>query len=224
MIITKGTIQKFASRGIIVKYYPDATYEDFVNRKREDEIKRYCDYYKDHVAGCDAVIKGLANKLFDSFEELEQRAINNLKYNLPRVVCPYEYTTLYVQYDEGNAHRCICKKINGKSKEITDEYIQKLIDKDKKMYSGYYGKFADGMNKLLKEVGADNYLNVYPTTYGIGVWVFYNWHVKNDVQVVEDLLKRYGIEYYNEYSDKMWVYRFKVSKRKDNISRLPNVG
>lgn len=223
MKISKETIKYFADKNIVVKYYPDATYEDFQKRIYDKEVKRYFDYYKDHVAGCDAVTSGYCNVLFQSNEELMDKAIRHARNNVyGQGYCmelrPYENTTLYVEYDEGDNHRIICQKVNVKSKEITVEYVEKLIAKDKKQYSGIFGNFADAMNKLLMAAGYSRRgFWVYPTTYGIGVWLFYNWTARQDIAEIENVLKANNVEYYNEYSDKMWVYRFKISKKQANI-------
>lgn len=221
MILKQETIKCFADKGIIVKHYPEATYDDFKKRVYNNRVKSYVDYYKDHVAGCDAVVKGYANVLFKSEQELKSKAERNAEIEViehDRGLGSYDCTMLYVEYDDGENHRLICQKVNVKSKEITTEYIEKLIAKDKKQYSGTFGKFADAMNKLLMAAGySQRGFWVYPTTYGIGVWLFYNWTAKRDVAEIEKILKVNKIEYYNEYSDKLWVYRFKISKKQANI-------
>lgn len=222
MIINKATIRHFSEQGIVVKYYPDATYEDFLKRLYDEEVKYYFDYHKDTVAGCETVLKGHSDVCFGSNEELMQRAKEHADYCVYRGGgCrdkhPYEHTELYIEYDEGENHRVICQKVNVKSKEITIEYVDKLIAKDKKKYSGTFGKFADAMNRIVRELGYSSNLSVYPTTYGIGVWVFYNFSSDKDIEAVTNILKKNGVEYYNEYSEKMWVYRFKISKKQANI-------
>ena len=127
------------------------------------------------------------------------------------------YTTLYVEHDGG---QILVKKENVKSKEITVEYVQKLVEKDRKLYAGTYGKFAMAMQRLCKERGLTNKFCVYPTTYGIGVWLFYNFNSDKHIAQVEEIMKDRNIEYYNEYSDHRWVYRFKVSKKRENIERM----
>ncbi len=222
MYISKETIEHFADKGIVVKYYPDATYDGFLKRLYDNEVKSYFDYYKDHVAGCDAAVNGRANVIFQSNEDLLAEAKKKAQYNIYdggycRMKSSYEHTTLYIEYDEGNNHRVICQKVNVKSKEITVEYVDKLLAKDRKAYNGTFGKFADAMNKLVRETGLANNCFIYPTTYGIGVWVFYNWYASENIAQVEKILKRNNVEYYNEYSDAGWVYRFKISKKQANI-------
>lgn len=126
-------------------------------------------------------------------------------------------TSYFVEYDDNGTRRTICQKIAGKSKEITIEYVDKLIAKDKKAYNGTYGKFADAMNRILDKLGYKTKFSVYPTTYGIGVWLFYNWNADKNIKEVEAILKANNVEYYNEYSDKHYVYRFKISKKQANI-------
>lgn len=219
MYITKETIKHFSEKGISVRYYPEKTFELFRERVYNNAIERYYNYSKDHVAGCEAVLKGTANVVYKSFEDLRNKAIESAKISVleyGRGLDSYDYDTLYIEY-EG---RTIVKKINVKSKKIDIEYIEKEIEKSKKLYSGTYGKFADKMQKLLHDNGIDDGMLIYPTTYGIGIWYIYNWNSGKNIELVTDILKRNKIEYSNEFSDARWVYRFKISKKQANIAKL----
>lgn len=83
---------------------------------------------------------------------------------------------------------------------------------------------SENMQRLLKEHGLSNKFSVYPTTYGIGIWVIFNWNAKDDIERVTKILDERGIEYYNEYSEAGWVYRYKVSKRAENILKAAKHG
>lgn len=222
MYIPKETADHFAAQGIVVKYYPEATYGDFMKRVWDKEVEGYINYYKNNVRGYNVNDNGheFANVLFETQEELRQKAIaqaDMVVYEYGRVLNSYEYDKLFVEYDDKGTRRTICQKIAGKSKEITIEYVDKLIAKDKKAYNGTYGKFADAMNRILDKLGYKTKFSVYPTTYGIGVWLFYNWNADKNIKEVEAILKANNVEYYNEYSDKHYVYRFKISKKQANI-------
>lgn len=216
MIIRKETIALFANKGINVRWYPETNYADFSARIMQKDIDWVINYSKDNVAGSDAVVNGYTNVLYNSMDELKQHARESAQRWNERHCSPYEYNVLYIEYDG----KLIMKKENVKSKEITADYINKLIEKNEKAYSGYYGTFALNMQKLLKANGLDNCFSVYPTTYGIGVWVIYNWNADKDIDRVTALLDARGVDYYNEFSEKHWVYRYKVSKRADNIARV----
>lgn len=219
MNISNETIEHFANRGITVRYYPERKFEEFKKRVYNDAVIRYYDYYKEHVAGCEAVKRGTANAIFDSFDDLKKRAVENanievLNYN--RGLNPYDYDTLFIDY-EG---RTIVKKINVKSKKIDTAYIDKEIQKNRKLYSGVYGRFADMMQKLLSDNNIENNFVIYPTTYGIGIWYIYNFDAEKHISIVTEIMKRNNIEYYNEFSEANWVYRFKISKKHANIAKL----
>ena len=128
----------------------------------------------------------------------------------------YNANTLYIWY--GDKGRMVVQKVSVKSKEITEDYVLKLIEKNEKMYKGFYGEFTDKMNNLLGN--KKSYFSIYPTTYGIGVWLFYNFSADKDIKYIENILKEKGIEYYNEFSDMRYVYRFKISKKRENLERL----
>ena len=162
----------------------------------------------------------LQRKGFISYETLAEYEEHCRKFaddTVDRHCDPYEFTTLYVEHDGG---QMLVKKENVKSKEITVEYVLKLVEKDRKVYAGTYGKFAMCMQRLCKERGLTNKFCVYPTTYGIGVWLFWNFNADKHIAQVEEIMKERNIEYYNEYSNAHWVYRFKVSKKRENIERM----
>lgn len=219
MIIKKETLQYFANKGISVRYYPENTFEEFEKRVYNDSVESYINYYKDTVSGCEDVGNGYSTLLFKSKEELREKAIEHanssvLKYK--RGLDPYDYNTLYIEY----TGRTIVKKINQKSKLIDIDYINREIEKSKKLYAGVYGKFTDKINTLLKNNNIGRNLIIYPTSYGIGVVYIYNCEAQQDIKLVTDILERNNIEYYNEFSDARWVYRFKISKKQANIKKL----
>lgn len=217
MKITKETIKHFADKGVSVRWYAEQTYEEFKQNEWNKEYKRWFDYSKD---SCKELNPPTNNGLyhsynFDTRKEYEEHIAKFCNQIIDRHCEPYEYNRLYIEYDG----KLIIKKENVKGKEVTIEMIDKLIAKNEKAYSGYYGEFAKNMQRLLKENGLDRTYNIYPTTYGIGVWVIFNWGAKDDIEKVTKILDERGIEYYNEYSEAGWVYRYKISKKTENIEK-----
>ena len=215
MRISQETIKHFADKGISVRWYPQQSYEEFLKECWKKEYNYVFKYHKDNVRGSEATNNGRTNILFDSMEEFEAYCRSHADRYAEREANPHEYNKLFVEYDG----KMIIKKENVKSKEITIEMIDKLIAKNEKAYKGTYGQFALQMQKLLKE-NKLNSVSVCPTTYGIGVWVIYNWNADEQVQKVAKILKEKGVEFYNEYSEAGWVYRFKVSKKADNLAKI----
>lgn len=217
MYISKETIDTLKAQGINVRWFPEETYEEFKKRVWQEQYDFSYNYNKDNVRGSKATEEGRTNILYDTMEEFEQHCRDFADRSWERHASPYEFTTLYVEHDGG---QMLVKKENVKSKTITVEYVLKLVEKDRKVYAGTYGKFAMCMQKLCKERGLTNKFCVYPTTYGIGVWLFYNFNADKHIAQVEEIMKERNIEYYNEYSNARWVYRFKVSKKRENIERM----
>jgi DNA polymerase III sliding clamp (beta) subunit (PCNA family) len=93
------------------------------------------------------------------------------------------------------------------------DYVIQQINK-KNIYTSFANKFSE----LLKKEGIS--YNAYPTTYGIGIFIFANSNYKEDIDKIEKLLDKTNIEYYKEYSDAHFVLRFKISKSKENISKI----
>lgn len=220
MRINSKTISQLAAKGIEVKYYPTGleglrrdTYQ-----KRIDYVKGFHDgqkiFWHEHYIdqnSSDDEISAYAHDYVDNHLFMGSRDFD--RYESRRW---YDATTLYICYDG----KTIVKKENQKSKEITLDYVEKLIEKQERAYQGAYGQFALDMQRLLSENGLQNRISIYPTTYGIGVWVFYNWSAKKDIERVTAIMQAKGIDYENEYSEAGWVYRYKVSKRADNLAKV----
>lgn len=217
MRISKQTIETLKSMGINIRWYPEQTFEEFKDRVWKEEYKRWFDYSKSSCKELNPSGEWVASWDFETLAEYEENIKSFVNRIIDRHCDPYEYDTLFVEHDNG---QILVKKENVKSKVITAEYVLKLVEKDRKVYSGTYGHFAMAMQKLLKERGYANKFCVYPTTYGIGVWLFFNFHAQENIADVKSLMDERGIEYYNELSDKHWVYRFKVSKKENNLARI----
>lgn len=212
MRIQETTIKALADRDIQVSFHPESD-EEYAKKVWEKEYHSYLRYYD----GGEVYLDGKRIH-FDANGEYEQmKARENADRKTPRKVNDwYNADTLYIRY--GDKGRMVVQKVSVKSKEITEDYVMSLIEKNDKMYNGFYGEFTDKMNKLLGD--KRNNLSCYPTTYGIGVWLFCNFKADEHIAEVEKIMKDRGIEYYNEFSDKKYVYRFKVSKKRENLERL----
>lgn len=211
MRIDKKMIDKLDSQGIRVRIYPESNADDAYKRLYEfyyDDCRHYVTRYEwDSVQ-----MKSVALPLTaDGVKYLEELADQRARWTMSNY---YDATKLYITY---GGDKVIIKNIPAKSKEVSERDILAWIDKDKALYATEMGKFVEKMKHLLSHRAS---LDVYPTTYGVGIWNMCNWHVKENIAEVENLMKSRGIEYYNEYSDKGWVYRFKVSKKQQNLSKI----
>ena len=215
MLISKQTVDTLKAQGINVRWFPEETYEEFRKAQWEQEYKRCFDDGKKYCKELNPSNED--SWWYKTLAEFEDRIKKYCDRGIDRWCDPYEFTTLYVEHDNG---QMLVKKENVKSKEITVEYILKLVEKDRKVYAGTYGKFAMAMQRICRERGLANKFWVYPTTYGIGVWLFFNSQAGEHIAKVEEIMKERNIEYYNEYSVMHWVYRFKVSKKRENIERM----
>jgi hypothetical protein len=101
-------------------------------------------------------------------------------------------------------------------KEITVEWVLEKLGADK-----VYKDFAQYFKKLL----TGNNFNCYPTSYGIGVFVAIG--ARKDIETtkgqIDVLLNNLGIQYTTQYSDAMWVFRYKISKSKENIEKIQKI-
>ena len=102
------------------------------------------------------------------------------------------------------------KPIKATKKELTIDRIIELLNQ-KNIYTNFSKKFAS----LINQYG----FGCYPTTYGLGIFVLFGSN-KSDINNIKEELNKMNIEYYNEYSDAGFVYRFKISQSKENINKI----
>ena len=106
--------------------------------------------------------------------------------------------------------------IKAPKKELTYAMIQEKMNKDKTFIN-----FCNNFKKLLPEK-YKNMMDIYPTSYGIGVFVALNFRNEKSIAIaeIERILTEKNISYKNEYSDAGYVYRFLISKSKENIGKI----
>ena len=107
-------------------------------------------------------------------------------------------------------------KITAPKKELTYAMILNKMNKDKTFVN-----FCNDFKKLLPEK-YKNMMDIYPTSYGIGVFIALNFRNEKCVAIaeIERILTDKNISYKNEYSDAGYVYRFLISKSKENIGKI----
>lgn len=213
MRIEQKLLNELDSIGIRVRCYTCS--DDEMRAKMYDRNYREClfRYFNANIGNED-----------DCTEEQKSKARKDAEEYTNEDICDtfgysgmwYDSTKFYIHY---GADRMISRSC-GKCEIITKERVLSLIEKDNKSYEGAYGKFTDQLRQLIKRDGKLEYFNVYPTTYGIGVWVIYNWHLDDDLKYMDELMKKVGLEYSNEYSLAKWVFRYKISKKRDNLQKL----
>lgn len=153
----------------------------------------------------------LEEKLADAGYKVYAWQDNNL-YDVPKEkatllsisTIPYDFYTRYL--------------IKLPSKKMVDfDYIMSAIAKKDRVDSFYIN-----LSKYMQKIMGSNAsaLDIYPTSYGIGVVSVYNRKITSDIQGVKDMMDKLGLQYSNEYSEGGWVYRFKVSKNAKNMSIL----
>jgi len=90
--------------------------------------------------------------------------------------------------------------------EQLEEFIKQfksVIKKDKKLndYIAFSNKHGLGKYSYIAK------------SYGFGVFHLYNIHFREQVQSLRSIMDDANIPYDNEFSDKGWIYRFKVSNK-----------
>ena len=120
-------------------------------------------------------------------------------------------TDLYISFDK-NFETYLGKFIKATKKEMTLEHILFKIND-----SVTYRNLSTTFNKLIKDK-----ITAYPTTYGIGIFVAISFRseIEEIRKEIEKRLAELNIEYTNEYSSAGWVFRYKISKSKENLYKL----
>jgi len=113
---------------------------------------------------------------------------------------------------------------NDESYPLKDRTIQgvvNLILKVDAKISKYYAKgsiyesFVNKFENLIKSELKNCHL--YATTYGFGLWA----EDRDDVEtIINAKLQDLGINYKCEYSSARWVFRYRISRAKENINKL----
>jgi len=119
------------------------------------------------------------------------------------------YFTTYEPYMETVSIKIPAKKL------VDFDYVINAIAK-KQHADSVYLNLANYMEKVLTNKSVD----VYPTSYGVGVVSIFNKYRQHDIEEVKKVMDDLGLTYYNETSDAGWVYRFKVSKSGKNVGIL----
>lgn len=117
----------------------------------------------------------------------------------------YETATHLVVYNPEDESY---KKLKApKVKEVTLEWVLERINKEHEDKNLYWmlRKHFDG-------------INIYSASYGVGVCSLFDREC--DIEIVKKKLNELGIKYRTELSEAGWVYKFIISKSKDNLSRL----
>lgn len=132
--------------------------------------------------------------------------------NFTNEVAMDKATELYIGFTKDETEY-IGKSIKATKKEMTFDYIMSKINSDKT-----FKNFSSEFNKIISKYG----LSAYPTSYGIGVFVAVGFRKSIEAikTKIEDVLNSKGIIYKTEYSDAGWVFRYKISRSKENISKL----
>lgn len=102
-----------------------------------------------------------------------------------------------------------------KKKQVSINWFQ-----DKINFVNVYTNFSEKFAKLVDRNG----VSIYPTSYGIGIFIAVGTLKMKEAMIneVNEVMKKYDINYKNEISEGGWVLRYKISKTKDNLSKLDN--
>lgn len=131
--------------------------------------------------------------------------------------------TVYKHYDDdGNYDLRFYSYKLPKSKLVDVEWI---MNKWSKSTDNTYETFTKDFKKILDKKGYKNGISVYPTTYGIGIFVVFTHRdqIENIKKDIEGILTEYEIDYKTTTSEAGWVFQYRISKSKENINKLKQI-
>lgn len=100
-----------------------------------------------------------------------------------------------------------------------------VLDKWSKSTDTTYDTFSKYFKILLDKKGYKNSINVYGTTYGIGIFIAFG--VRNQLSIiqqnVESIFIENDIQYNKTKSDAGWVLQYRISKSKSNLEKLKKI-
>ena len=99
-------------------------------------------------------------------------------------------------------------------KKSLAEQIEKLETKYEKSKKSKWYNIANKANTIINKSGTNALC--YPASYGIGLEYLINPRFSQDVAKIKEILEKENLEYSNEYSDKFWIFRFKLNKKQIN--------
>lgn len=107
-----------------------------------------------------------------------------------------------------------------KNKEVTFDYLMHKLEAYLSKESSWVN-LRDTFEKLLPNLGG----RFHVTSYGVAFDTFMLSHEKvmKWTDELKQWLKDKGIEFTNEYSDAAWVYRFRIGRSANNLSRINEV-
>lgn len=141
-----------------------------------------------------------------------------------QIVKPNDATHLSIICQTHNHKPLTIGQFIGKSiktprkKEITYQWvIEKLNPSQNISYANFCKLFSNFIN--------NQNLRAYATTYGIAIESIFKKEsdIVQEQNIIEHKLKSLGIIYKTEYSDAHWIYRYKISKSKENIEKIKQV-
>lgn len=119
----------------------------------------------------------------------------------------YEKATILVVAYVGEEDEWVKRLQAPKAKEVTVEWVLSKLNQDSS-YKNLYEYLKSTFNST----------NIYAASYGVGVDTLFD--KEKEGERVAEKLKKLGLKYRTEYSDAGWVYRFIISKDKDNLKIL----
>jgi len=111
---------------------------------------------------------------------------------------------------------------NGKSKtiklpkNITDNWIIKQAEK-------LCNSAFTNLQSVFQNIKVSG--NIYYTSFGFSyiTWFKDNETFKKENETIKNTLVQLGIKFTNEFSNKHWVYRYKISTEKSNLELINNL-
>ena len=143
----------------------------------------------------------------DTLKLAKELGVDLISINTDKDVCNYAYLFIW--------HKGRTKTIR-----LTKSYNKAWIADKVALFLNYSNRNLIGLFKTLGIKGS-----IYYTSFGFSYDMFFKSResFNKEVLLLQKSLDDNGIEYTNEYSDANWVYRFKMSQKRENLDRIKHL-
>ena len=163
---------------------------------------------------------------YSQLKELKEQ-LESREYLVDYLIDKWDMQETY-QFDKANYIRIV----NMGDNSLTHKTIKilKNLDRfnleyilDRMSVENIYKPITNLVRKFLREQDYTG-LAVYPASYGFGLDAFGRRDkFEQRDKDIRALLEKYGLKYTVEYSDAGWVFRYKLSKSRENIEKLKSI-
>ena len=163
-----------------------------------------------------------ANRFKDKFSRQVEKRI--FEYDMNKLNDIYKDITIEVDHNfcKLNLFGFIDSRWLSKSYPLSLHVTTGWIAKKIELMFAYHSTWIN-ITHIFKQLQLPG--DIYFTSFGFSYDCFFKGDkkFKSDNEILSNRLKELGIEFTNEFSDAYWVFRYRISKKKENLDKINNL-